>query len=826
MQRPTLRILTTALVLVPVALWTASPAAARVDARQAPPKRPSKLRFAVFGGLDGHLFDPNCRKNRTGAANFAHLAGDIERARAGWKAKAGVRMPVVGIGDVLGTGAIGRYVLGAKDRGAKEFAGALAAIKPALIGVGNGELSVPPEHFKRYLGALRGAGLRVGTANLACDATATADVCAGSDSQNRRVVEIGPVKVGVFTLQYDDLEDKVEPDHLKGLSFTDPSDATYDAIKDLRDAGAELIVAVVHRGGGGAPEEELLQMAEALRGDADVIISDGVPNGSTLPRVLRVGEGHKVTTVVSVRARRTAWYEVDLILGRKGKVIDATVQPHVVTAKTTPDKGAHAWLLETRKGYCKTWSKPIGTFELARPMAFADFRALALYVMRKRGGADVAFINRGAFETRHAFPLNKTITLDDLNRIFRFPNKIMIFEVSGEELETIIAADPGEDAGKRDLTFVGAEIRDDDIVYVNGRALDYALTYRVATIDFLAHGGDSTIEAVKDAKAVVSGDDKLLIDHVRSWLKAHSGEAMTKPAAAFPDLWDKPLWRLRWDTRTEFSTSSYDNPAGYQDVRLTNLNSRNLEVFADIGLRMNTRTHGWSNRLLVDYSQTTATDTTVTPAQDYTFVNSDELRGETSYEFRHLRDTVFGRKWWAPLLVAYARIRTEIDVPDTQKYRQFDIEALAGVAWELGKLEVRVGAGLNRELMRIDPAPYNRPMFAFGYFLERYPLVELFETHLYVQFEGDIRFKGPSVLGMGGDDRQEYYFNNLASFEILGPLEIYGSLEFFGLRAQGPARDFIDKTTGKVLATRGDFAYQLQTSFGLRLNFVTSMQMH
>lgn len=786
----------------------------------APQTRPRRLRLGVFGDLDGHLFDPNCRENRTGAANLAHLVGDIERARAAWQQEAGIPMPVVGIGDVLGTGAIGRFILGAEDRGAAEFSRTLARINPALIGIGNGELSVPPAQFHRYLNAARAAGLHVGTANLACEATG-AVACAGGPDQSRRIIDVGGLKVGLYTLQYDDLAAKVEAEHLAGLEFTDPADATYDAIKDLRDGGAELIVAVVHRGGHGAPEEELLQMAEVLRGDVDLIVSDGVPSGSKLPRVLRVGEGRKTTTVVSVLAGRTRWYEVDLALSADGHIDDATVHAHAATAKTAPDPAARTWLLETRTAYCAKWSKPIGSFQLARPMSFADFRSLVLHVMREAAGADVAFINTGAFETRHAFPLAGNITLDDLNRIFRFANKVVTYKISGEELEGYLAADPGEDGGKRDLSFVGAEVRDDDTLYVNGRRLDYRLNYRVVTIDFLAHGGDGTIEPVQDTELVRAGAATLLMEHLQRWLAQHSGKPMKTPSKAFASLWDKPLWRMRWDTRTELSDSRYGNPAGYQDVRLTNLNAVNLNIFADIGLRMNTRNHGWSNRLLVDYSQTKGADTSFDPPAEYTFVNSDELRGETSYEFRWLRDTLLGRKWWAPLLVAYARLRTEVDVPAAQKYRQFDIEALGGAAWELGPLELRLSVGLNRELLRIDPGPYNRAMFAVGYFLERYPVLEVSQSHIYLQLEGDVRVKGP-----GGDNRQEFYFNNLVSFEILGPLEIYASLEFFGLRADGPAADFLDRTTGLPRAGGGQFAHQVQTAFGLRLNFVTSLQMH
>lgn len=51
---------------------------------------------------------------------------------------------------------------------------------------------------------------------------------------------------------------------------------------------------------------------------------------------------------------------------------------------------------------------------------------------------------------------------------------------------------------------------------------------------------------------------------------------------------------------------------------------------------------------------------------DFTSLNADVIRGETSYEFRRLRDTCLERARWAPILTAYGRVRTGFDVPTTQ----------------------------------------------------------------------------------------------------------------------------------------------------------------
>lgn len=776
---------------------------ALAQARQPVMATPATLRFAVMGGLDGRFADPNCRQNTRDSVPFARLAGDLARARA--EAGGDDALPLLAIGDIVGTGALGRHLLSEAGPQPRGLAKAIAALKPALIGIGDGEFEVPPEALGRYLEALRTEGLRVGAVNLACGAT-RAQVCQGGAANSRRILQVSGVKVGVFTLQYADLEQRVDPAHLAGLSFAGPGAAVDRAIADLRKDGAELLVAVVHRGGHGAPEAEVLQVADVLRGDVHLIITDAVTQESNTPWQARVGSGAEATAVVALPGSERSWTSLEVTLAPGPTVRDVQIAVHLPDAATPVDAGANQWLTQARSAYCARWSRPVGALRLDTPLDLEAFAAMVLQIMRGRADAEVAVINRGAFEARQAFPLRGSVTRDDLHRIFRFRNSLVRFNVSGEVLQSWIEGDPGIEGGKRDLLFAGVEVQGDE-VRVNGRALIPSHRYAVASIDYLARGGDGTLPGVDAFEPVGAQGERLVRDHVQAWLEARGDSPLKTREGLFRDLWRLPLWLASLDLRADVASSSADNRPGYHDARLTGLDALTLSVHADARLRMNTRDHGWRNRLLVNYARTTTPDLSSEPPVDLALVLWDRVSMESAWAFRWLRDTALDRSWWAPLPRLDARLRSQISVPEEQRGRLADLDLLAGLAWELGgHVELHVGAGLNRELLRVDPQPYFRPLLAVGATLDEFAVLTLGDSDLNVGLELDYRLKGP-----GDDHREEFHLNGRASFSLVGPLSLYAAADLFALRMRGPTQDLTHP------AHADEFARQVRLDFGLRV---------
>ncbi len=780
---------------------TAEPVAA---AQPTAAPAPRTLHFAVVADVDGDFAAFDCR---TGGRHALPVLAASIRARAAALAAEGHSLRTIVPGDFLGAAPAARHLLTETKDGASRIAAALAAMRTLVHGVGNGELVLPVGAFEGYLAALRKEGITTGSVNLGCDASRTV-VCGDGEAQAAwTMTKLDGVAVGAFALQYDDFDGKVDKRHLAGLRFLEPAPATIRALERLDVAGAKLRVGVVHRGRHGSPEEELTQMAEALNGWTDLIISDAVPEGAELSRVLRVGHGEKAVTVVSVPGGAWAWHEVQVDVDADGRVLVARVVPHSLGESDAGDPALTAWLDGARTSFCRRWGAAVGKLQLATPYDEADFVWLVLYIMRQVAGTDISVINQGAFDLGSGFPLKKTIARADLYRILRFPNHLVRMRVSGADLAEMVDADPGSDAGKKDLHWVGVDVRDGD-VYVNGRLLDRRLNYTVVLNDFLAHGGDGTFDGIAPGERLEGRRDRMLREHVEAWLVARGTEPLGSPAAAFPDLWDQPMWTLAVAGKLDFTSLGFGNRAGYVDPRLNNLRFSQFDAAIDANARLNTRDHGWTGRVVMQFTEITS--------EGVDYVNADVIRGETSYEFRRLRDTWLERARWAPILTAYGRARTEFDVPTTQPYRFFDVDGLLGAAWELMPgLQIRAGAGANIELLRVNPGPYPRSMVHMGVVLERYPVLTVGQSELFLQLEADVRGKG-----LRSDQRWTVFLDGTVLARLFGPLMVYAQCQWFGMRADGPQQDFT------VPGQAGTWSTQTRVSAGLALSAIGALQAH
>ncbi len=119
--------------------------------------------------------------------------------------------------------------------------------------------------------------------------------------------------------------------------------------------------------------------------------------------------------------------------------------------------------------------------------------------LKEGAAADLALINCAAIKGARIFPANTELTLEDAQQILP-QGKLAVLEVTGVDLLTILeqavstfgqddgrfpqvsgirmVVDPKRPAGQRIVK-----------VTVNGEALDFARSYRVATSDELATGG-------------------------------------------------------------------------------------------------------------------------------------------------------------------------------------------------------------------------------------------------------------------------------------------------------------------------------------------------
>jgi 2',3'-cyclic-nucleotide 2'-phosphodiesterase (5'-nucleotidase family) len=176
-----------------------------------------------------------------------------------------------------------------------------------------------------------------------------------------------------------------------------------------------------------------------------------------------------------------------------------------------------ATLLDSRNAAVRGGEAAIGNL-------FAD-------ALRASMGADIALVNGGGFRGNRSYEPGTRLTRRDVLRELPFGNKAYLLELSGAQLRSVleqafakaerltgafpqvsgltIRADVTRPAGDRVVS-----------VSVNGKPLDAAATYTLATNDFLARGGDG-YEALKQARQLVGATDaKLLAELIMARLGA------------------------------------------------------------------------------------------------------------------------------------------------------------------------------------------------------------------------------------------------------------------------------------------------------------------
>lgn len=135
--------------------------------------------------------------------------------------------------------------------------------------------------------------------------------------------------------------------------------------------------------------------------------------------------------------------------------------------------------------------------------------------MEKWGDVDFAVINRGGLRST----LNKgTITIENIYEIYSFDNTMVLLEMPGTavaEFFNYIADVNGQ--GLSDNLEVVVSKGKVSSVKIGGKPLDKGMTYRVATLDYLAEGNDGMVAFKQATNRLESGETlrDIMIEYVK-----------------------------------------------------------------------------------------------------------------------------------------------------------------------------------------------------------------------------------------------------------------------------------------------------------------------
>ncbi len=306
------------------------------------------------------------------------------------------------------------------------------------------------------------------------------------------------VKIGFFGLLSSGMPGLAFPRHIEGLSFGREADAARKAVAELRDQGADIVVAVTHVG----IEENRARHADIKEGDLflakNVPGIDAIMGGHThqeLRKPMIVDNGGRKVLITQNGSRLRTVYQVVFEVGRKsGRLLRSSGKLiHLDPAKIPPDPETHKIVEKYKASIEREMGRVIGASSVAMELR-ADRECLMANwiadVMRRHAKADLAAIN--TFGIRAELPRGE-LTYGHLYRVMPFDNSLAKVRLLGSELRKLAEKNMGPNA--LTLQFSGAEIVYDPAqpegrrvlaFNVGGAPLQEERVYTLAALDFVA----------------------------------------------------------------------------------------------------------------------------------------------------------------------------------------------------------------------------------------------------------------------------------------------------------------------------------------------------
>jgi 2',3'-cyclic-nucleotide 2'-phosphodiesterase (5'-nucleotidase family) len=333
------------------------------------------------------------------------------------------------------------------------------------------------------------------------------------------VLEKRRLKIAVVGLTTPETPYSTKPDNVSGFTFQEPEQALPQLIRELRSSGADLVVLLSHSG-----LDADRKIAESVSG-IDVIV--GGHSHTAVAHPLRIGE------TIIVQAGSNGAYLGVLQLkvdSSTRKVIDYTRENELRTAFADPDNpvdSSVAEIVDRFNNQVKAeFAREVGetSVDLKRSSREeSNVGNLICDALRESSGADIAVHNSGGIRTD--IPKGK-ITLEQVYSLLPFDNNLIVMDLTGDQVKQILEQNTSPE--HKILQISGMTVQYDLSrppgarvigAQIANKPLDPGKTYRVATNDFLAAGGDQ-YSTFKNGKNIVSGD--LLRDVFAGYLSRHS----------------------------------------------------------------------------------------------------------------------------------------------------------------------------------------------------------------------------------------------------------------------------------------------------------------
>jgi len=440
-------------------------------------------------------------KERGGVARLAAVV-KAERAKGG-------NTVFVYPGDLLSPS-----ILAGFDKGA-HMIDLINMAPPDILVPGNHEYDFGPDIFIKRMNEGK-------FPKLATNTTRNGKPIEGFETS--KLMTFGNIKIGFIGMTTASTPDISSPGD---ITFSDPVEVAKKTGAELREAGADAIVAIVHT-------TQRVDFDLLYRAGVDMVLSGHDHNLHVFydgrRALVESKEEAEYVTMMDVEfdigerrgKRRVRWWPNFRIIDTATVTPDPEVEKKVAAYEATLSKELDVELgksdveLDSRKSSVRTGETAIGN--------------LVADAMRKAVDADIAFTNGGGIRGNTVYDAGHVLTRRDVLTELPFGNVTIKIELSGKDVLAALehgGAGAPEAAGSflhvSNLAYTidtskepGSRISN---VTVGGQPLDPDKSYTVATNDFMGRGGDG-YKMLRNGKVLIDADSaKLMANDVMAFVR-------------------------------------------------------------------------------------------------------------------------------------------------------------------------------------------------------------------------------------------------------------------------------------------------------------------
>ena len=342
------------------------------------------------------------------------------------------------------------------------------------------------------------------------------------------IKQFGDVKIGFMGLTTDTTPEISSPGN---ITFLPTVETAQKVSGELRDAGADMVVAIVHT-------IQEVDFALLYKAGVDVVLSGHDHNLHVFY------DGRKALVESKEEAEYVVMTDIEFDVGESRGKRRVRWWPNfriVDTANVVPDNEVAARVADYEGELSKELDVPLGATNVDLDTRKASIRTgetvfgnLVADAMREAVSADIAFTNGGGIRGNTEYDAGHTVTRRDVLTELPFGNGTIKIEVTGEQVKAALengASSAPEATGRflhvSNIKFTidtsktaGERISD---VMIGGVALDMGKTYTLATNDFMGRGGDG-YRMLRGAKRLIDKDSaKLMANDVMAYIRAKGG---------------------------------------------------------------------------------------------------------------------------------------------------------------------------------------------------------------------------------------------------------------------------------------------------------------